>query len=175
MESRAQEMKTTRLDGHPNYRGIRSYVDMRLAHIANAQRNQSSIRSALVKILKMDDEWERISQKVTSKTVGKLLGGFLLAELQINTLKVYKDEELRGQLDDLAESLKDIFERSMERIEKLDPAACVTGKRALLWAIYAKRPLTLLELSEALATYRYLDLGYVPAVIQRRDRLSAIQ
>ena len=36
MESRAQEMKTTRLDGHPNYRGIRSYVDMRLAHIANA-------------------------------------------------------------------------------------------------------------------------------------------
>ena len=63
----------------------------------------------------------------------------------------------------------------MEHIEKPDQAACVTGKRALLWAIYAERPLTLLELSEALATHRYLDLGYEPAVIQRRDRLSPIQ
>ena len=123
----------------------------------------------------MDGEFERISQKETSKAVGKLGGGFLLTKLQINYLKAYEDEELRGQLDDFPESLKDVFARSMEHIEKPDQVACVTGKRALLRAIYAKRPLTLLELSEALATYRYLALGYVPAVIQRRDRLSAIQ
>ena len=77
----------------------------------------------------------------------------LHASLQIETLgHCLSVREVRDALQQCPDRLEDMYAVTMKRIEAQPPAHVSMAKRALLWVIFAVRPLDIEELVCALAT-----------------------
>ena len=167
MKDRAANLRANILHISPSDAEICSYVGPRLERIRDGKDNYLSARSALVERLQNDHKRQTIAQKIISSADGS----FLLATLQINTLRDSRDDnELEERLNDIPSSLEGIIDDAISRIEKQnDRVSRFVGQKALLWVTCARRPLTVPELAQCLATYRYLGLGLEAANIRTKD------
>ncbi|KAL9037234.1 MAG: hypothetical protein Q9180_003837, partial [Flavoplaca navasiana] len=86
--------------------------------------------------------------------IGKRANGlFLLARLFLDTLKHKTNlRDLRGAVQKLPQSINEQYVETWKRIEQQNLEHRDLGKRILSWLVHAIRPLTLQELSHALAT-----------------------
>src|SRR5271170_163859 len=57
---------------------------------------------------------------------------------------------MKKALETMPMTLDDAFRRILERVESQDPMSATTALRTLTWVYYARRPLTIAELGEAL-------------------------
>lgn len=84
--------------------------------------------------------------------VGWLLCRFLLAALQIDSLKNCTTvNELRKTVNSLPSGLDAFYKRTLERIESQTPAEISLAKKAIVWLTYALQSLRIAELQHALA------------------------
>lgn len=144
----ALDAKAVLMRIRPEDKQIRTYVDSRLNRIANGQ--EYGVTSGLVDAIRQVEERDDISYKITSAADGN----YLCAELQITMLRKMTKETLRKRLASLPSTLKDLFRDTMKRIEMQDDRnGWKRGQRALLWTLYSLRPLSVAELSHALAIY----------------------
>ena len=160
MSRRADGLLSNRLEISPTDDDISSYVSARLSRVASGSDSQFYTESAIVGSLKDPERRSEIGRRIVSAADRS----FLLAKLQINTLgSCWRAEDLQKRLDEMPRTLEGVFDESMERITAQDDAKCqAMGKRALLWTIYARRPLTFQELSHILATYPHLAVILFP-------------
>ncbi|KAL8712546.1 MAG: hypothetical protein Q9225_006922 [Loekoesia sp. 1 TL-2023] len=95
---------------------------------------------------------DSFKEKIADKIIAKAQGMFLLAVLHIKTVL---SEPTLGQmaeaLDHLPSSLEAAFEETMQRIRSQQGPRRKLGLDCLMWISYAKRPLTVEELGDALA------------------------
>ena len=145
---RAGQIKPHFLRVCPADKEISSYVTSRLKQIVD--KEESGFGSAFLELLKDDSECKDITNKIVSAAEGN----FLCAQLQITMLRNLTTETLRKRLNALPSTLASLFSDTMDRVFEADRANNhKLGQRALIWALYAKRALTVSELSHALATY----------------------
>ncbi|KAJ6526342.1 hypothetical protein B0H19DRAFT_863855, partial [Mycena capillaripes] len=133
--------------------------------------NQIEISSRLFRHVRTQPA---LRDEIRAKIVGKVNGVFLLAKLHLqslatkNTIKAVRDALLHLPTD-----LKDTYDDAMLRINSQNDDDRQLALRALTWVAYAKRPLFVGELQEALAIEpsatsldadNLLDLGIVLSV-----------
>ena len=98
-----------------------------------------------------------LENKILSVVVARANGMFMLANLYMNSLKVKLSlPEVMDALENLPHSYYDMYEKTMERIDApslgdRENNASGLAKRVLSWVACAYRPLSLLELEDALA------------------------
>ncbi|TFK21240.1 hypothetical protein FA15DRAFT_645855 [Coprinopsis marcescibilis] len=101
----------------------------------------------LRKLLEQDGWKEKVVKAVLSKSAGM----FLVASLQLDMLcSCLRIKDLREALDQLPTGVEAMYRTTLERIEHHDRRNVV--RRALLWIIYARRPLSMKELLRAVST-----------------------
>ncbi|RMZ90014.1 hypothetical protein DV736_g2766, partial [Chaetothyriales sp. CBS 134916] len=95
---------------------------------------------------------ERVIQALTKKADGM----FLWVNLQLDSLchssKAQRDDLVEEVLENLPEGLEDTYIRILERIENQSEYMRGLALNCLGWMIYARRPLSIEELQDALAT-----------------------
>lgn len=130
MEDRAASLRANILHITPSDEEISSYVGPRLERICDGKDNYLSARSALVERLQNEHKRMAIAQKITWSAGGS----FLLATLQINTMRDSRDdEELEERLNDMPSSLEGIIDDAISRIEKQnDRVSRFVSQKALL-------------------------------------------
>ncbi|KAJ2934191.1 hypothetical protein H1R20_g2896, partial [Candolleomyces eurysporus] len=79
-------------------------------------------------------------------------GMFLIAALQVEALKgCISIQSLMKKLETLPIGLNELYDHTLERIEAQGKEKSSLAKQVLLWATYALRPMSILELQEAVA------------------------
>ncbi|KAI9155586.1 putative ankyrin repeat protein [Paramyrothecium foliicola] len=114
---------------------------------------------------------KRINKVLGQNIVDKLLEGargmFLLAVLQLeNILHEPTAGEIVDALSKLSGGLPEAFDNTIGRIHQQAPSRKRLGMSIIKWISYAKRKLTIFELSEALSVSPYrpnFDANYVPS------------
>lgn len=87
-----------------------------------------------------------------SETFADYKSRFLWVHFQTEELKDQTTEaEVREILDKLPRGLDAVYERSLRRMQNQSPPKRNIAVRTLLWAMYAKRPLHISEMVEAIA------------------------
>lgn len=126
-----------------------SYVVSRLNRIRDRDDDQFGLGSALVETLSDDNQRDDIADKIVTAASDN----FLYAQLHITMLRHETDAgHLKRRLNNLPGTLTDLFKETMKRIEAEDERNDHKLERnTLSWAIYARRPLIVAELSHALA------------------------
>lgn len=146
MHQTAVDAGAARMHIHPEDPQIRAYVDSRLKRIAEGL--EPALKLGLVEAIKHEEQRDNIAGKIVSAADGN----YLCAELQITMLREMSGETLRKRLNNLPSTLTGLFNDTMRRIQVQDERNKTKwGQRALLWTIYSQRPLTVFELSHALA------------------------
>ncbi|KAJ6539726.1 hypothetical protein B0H19DRAFT_370913 [Mycena capillaripes] len=131
---------------------------------------QSDIRLFVSSELRSNLDLEHLAQRaaeVTAKVVQKSNGMFRLAACLLDELSRQKlDTDIDAILANLPSDLFGIYSRFLEPIHQND---LIHVTRVLRWLLYAKRPLTLLELKDALA-FNFSDpLQFVFDASKRRS------
>lgn len=127
--------------------GTSKFGDRRL-HVS--QRGTTS----LGRLCRTDPE---LKDKILSVVVARANGMFMLANLYMNSLKVKLSvSEVMDTLENLPQSYYEMYEKTMERIDAPSLAdrenrSSSLAKNVLSWVACAYRPLSLLELQDALA------------------------
>ncbi|KAJ7108251.1 ankyrin repeat-containing domain protein [Mycena epipterygia] len=117
---------------------ILQYVDM---HIQQSPR--------LFRHIKAHPE---LQEEICSKIINNVEGMFLLAKLHIESLATKNTiKAIRDALQHLPKDLNQTYDEAMERINRQNEDDTQLAKLALTWVAYAKRPLSVAELREALA------------------------
>ncbi|KAK0726051.1 ankyrin repeat-containing domain protein [Lasiosphaeris hirsuta] len=89
---------------------------------------------------------------IADRITKNVQGMFLLAQLQMDHVaKKNNKRDVRKSLDNLPHHLGDMYEAAWQRIWKQSPDDVNLAVRLLSWVIYAKRPLTRVEVQHALA------------------------
>ena len=79
-------------------------------------------------------------------------GRFLIASLQMQALaKEYTIGDVRQRLQNLPKKIDDMYELTVQRIEKLDPKPRQMALDTLAWSVASRRPLRIDELRHALS------------------------
>ncbi|RXW14148.1 hypothetical protein EST38_g11707 [Candolleomyces aberdarensis] len=95
---------------------------------------------------------ESATENILTKMNQKSSGMFLLASLQVESLKhCISTNDLLDKIERLPSGVTEMYERTMERIEAQESAEASLARRALLWVTYAQTYLTLKRLQRALA------------------------
>ncbi|KAK4191238.1 hypothetical protein QBC35DRAFT_538128 [Podospora australis] len=97
-----------------------------------------------------DDEklWEDIKLMIVSAVCGM----FLLAQFYLDSLiGIYTADAIRTALKDKSKTYDEMYAGNMNRIERSSEYQREFAKSVLSWIVFARRPLTLLELQHALA------------------------
>lgn len=111
--------------------------------------SDSITSSVRLRQLLSPDTASQIERKIKAKSHGM----FLVAALQVEALKSCVNmATLMSTLDSLPSGVNDIYHSTLRRIEAQGMVEIDLAKRTLLWLAYAKRPLKIFELQEALAT-----------------------
>ena len=148
MKAEAESQNALILDIGANKGVIHSYVAARLEHIAKREDLESQWIGASAFPDAVKDPKNR--ELITNKIVDAAANNFLCAELQINGLKRETNpDDLQYQLDHLSSSLKDVFKNAINRVKQHSDKTI--GMKALQWAVYARRALTVTELQYAVA------------------------
>ncbi|KAJ7271001.1 ankyrin repeat-containing domain protein [Mycena rebaudengoi] len=93
-----------------------------------------------------------LHKEIETKIAKNADGMFLLAKLHIDSLATKSTvKAVREALQSLPEDLEHTYDEAMERIEAQNKDDREIARRTLIWVAYAKRPLTLFQLQEALA------------------------
>jgi hypothetical protein len=153
MNRRAGGLLSNRLEISPTDEDIRSYVYARLSRVADGSDDLFITESYIVETIRNLEKRREIGRQIVSAAARS----FLLAQLQVNTLaSCWTAEDLQKRLDEMPRTLEGVFDDAMKRIRAQDDAKRIMGRRALLWTIYARRPLTVRELSHILATHPHI-------------------
>jgi hypothetical protein len=95
----------------------------------------------------------RIKESISSKMVDRSNGMFLWAKMQQRNLRGGKSErQLEHILDEAPMGLDNLYDENWLKITKLSERDQIRAFSILRWAAFGMRPLTILELTEALAT-----------------------
>ncbi|KAJ7108280.1 ankyrin repeat-containing domain protein [Mycena epipterygia] len=117
---------------------IRRYVDI---HILQSPRLSRHIKTR-----------PELQEEICSKIISNVEGMFLLAKLHIESLATKNTvKAVRDTLQHLPKDLDQTYDEAMERINCQNEDDKQLGKLALTWVAYAKRPLSVAELREAIA------------------------
>ncbi|KAJ7241271.1 ankyrin repeat-containing domain protein [Mycena rebaudengoi] len=93
-----------------------------------------------------------LRQEIETKIAKNTDGMFLIAKLHIDSLATKSTvKAVRDALQNLPEDLEHTYDEAMDRIEAQNKDDKEIARRTLIWVANAKRPLTVLELQEALA------------------------
>ncbi|KAJ7027038.1 ankyrin repeat domain-containing protein [Mycena alexandri] len=93
-----------------------------------------------------------LKEQICSKISNTVDGMFLLAKLHIDSLHTATNiKEVRQALQDLPTGLHHMYKNILDRINTLPQNQQELAQSALMWVVNAKRPLTSVELCEALA------------------------
>jgi len=92
-------------------------------------------------------------EDIVEKLASTSSGTFLLPALQMNNvLQQITKADMRRALERLSETLDEAFRNSLDRIRGIAPARRDLAFRTMTWISYARRPLRMQELQQALAT-----------------------
>jgi len=98
----------------------------------------------------IDDDFQK---EIVEKLASSSSGTFLLPALQLNNvLQQITKADMRRALEGLSETLDEAFRNSLDRIRGIAPARRDLAFRIMTWVSYARRPLQMQELQQALAT-----------------------
>lgn len=109
--------------------------------------------------INQSDWHEEIDQSFLEEIIARVIqcarGMFLLAVLHVRTILVEPSiGQMEESLERLPRSLEAAFEQTMQRIRKQPSERAQVALNCLMWITYAKRPLTIAELGDALAITR---------------------
>ncbi|KAJ7582098.1 ankyrin repeat-containing domain protein [Mycena floridula] len=125
---------------------VRAHDDDVRAHILHQIQEHESLET-LVKGGQAGFEDEIVTQLIE-----KAAGMFLLVHLHFESLKNIPNRQmLREALALLPDEIHDSYNKTMDRIESQGKFCAPLAKQVFKWLVYAKRPLTMLELRHALA------------------------
>ncbi|KAI9812194.1 MAG: hypothetical protein M1827_004860 [Pycnora praestabilis] len=133
--------------------------------------SESDIRRYLVNTINRDSAAadiidEPLKEHIVEVITAAAKGMFLLPALQIETILMEPTKKkMRLKLKQLSKGLEDTFGETMERIKRQSPSVAELGLATLMWIFYARRPLLVWELQEALAVSlgdTYLDKDDYP-------------
>ncbi|KAJ7108274.1 hypothetical protein C8R44DRAFT_938293, partial [Mycena epipterygia] len=117
---------------------IRRYVDM---HIQQSPRLSRHVKTC-----------PDLQEEICSKIIRNVEGMFLLAKLHIESLSTKNTiKAVRDALQCLPRDLDQTYDEAMQRINSQNEDDKQLAKLTLTWVAYAKRPLSVAELQEALA------------------------
>ena len=157
----AEDVDARVLEVNQNIETMRSYVITTLSLLVEG--DYSAVRysrpKALAAVAADPEKREEIAQRI----IGAANGNFLCAELLINALQSHREEgRLLHTLENLSATnkLEDIVQDALERVGRQQGDDAEIGRLALLWAIYAVRPLSVTEIRHAIAYTRLADKRY---------------
>ncbi|ENH99093.1 hypothetical protein COCC4DRAFT_66736 [Bipolaris maydis ATCC 48331] len=118
---------------------------------------------------------------IKKEVIGTMDGMFLLAELRINSLVTLPTKgHIKNALKNFAkgmEGLEKIYDLAMKRIESQGTESRDLAKQILAWIVYAKRPLSAVELQHAVAVRpntTKLDEDYITTIDNLRSLCAGL-
>ena len=126
---------------------IREFVTAKLGRIAAREPVEFADSSYLPTALLEQSAMEKVVKDVVDKAVHN----FLCAELRIKALLSAETREIYlDVLDTPARGLENMLQQAIDRVNSQSDTLAELGRKTLLWAIYARRGLTISELQHAL-------------------------
>ncbi|KAL7924052.1 hypothetical protein ACQKWADRAFT_319904 [Trichoderma austrokoningii] len=118
---------------------VKNYLQQRLESTRSMQRHLA--------------EEPSLREKIISVIVQKIKGMFLMARLYLDTLvKKTTRRKIKNALEMLPEGLDSIYEELMKRVKLQNPHDhAELAMRVIGWIFYTSRPLTVIEMQNALA------------------------
>ena len=128
----------TRLEIRATNDDITTYLDGRI-------RSETRLKSTIGKDASLHSE-------IIATVVEKSQGMFLLPKLHMDSLsKKTNRKTLRAALDKLPKEIDQTYDEAMQRIQNQEEEEVDLAQQTLMWIVFARRPLTSLELRHALA------------------------
>ncbi|TFK24947.1 ankyrin [Coprinopsis marcescibilis] len=117
-------------------------------------------------------DWER---RIISTVQEKSRGMFLLAALQLELLQgCVNTHELRETLDGMPEGVKEMYRRTIKRIQGQPMNSFLLAQRIFVWLLHAKRSLRVSELQTAVAICSKSYKLDKDRIVHQEDRLVAV-
>ncbi|EWZ86326.1 hypothetical protein NW765_001371 [Fusarium oxysporum] len=132
--------------------------------------SDNDIHTYIVSVLSMMPGCVRRSSQLQSEIITTILGAvngmFLLAQIYATlledklttkavkrTLSYFREQGSRSRIGEEAKllALSHAYDQALERIQNQRPGRRELAQKALMWIVYARRPLTTVELTHALA------------------------
>ena len=149
-----------RMNIEPSQDDVKLYVERELEielRLGNMKHSDSSITKPSFGTTRLGRIFRRrpdLQERIVPTVVTKVNGMFTMAGLYMQTLRACISEgEVEDALDDPPERYRDFYERNMLRIteESENTRASSLARKTLQWVVHAHRPLSLVELRDALA------------------------